>query len=111
MSPERLLGESYDASADIWSVGITIIQLWLKQYPFAHVADTPIHLSGEFQSLNLDKLLPRSKYSDNMRNFLKATLGYYPKDRADSFKLTKSVWFDQYGIGSLLEAHAVCFFL
>jgi serine/threonine protein kinase len=36
MSPERLLCHEYDKSGDIWSVGITIVQLWTKRYPFSN---------------------------------------------------------------------------
>ena len=42
MSPERLLGKQYDSSGDIWSVGILLIQLWEKRYPFEDCSATPI---------------------------------------------------------------------
>jgi serine/threonine protein kinase len=57
MSPERLLGEQYDASGDIWSVGIMMVQLWTKRYPFEDNISTPIDLLTELESLHLDRLL------------------------------------------------------
>ena len=108
MSPERLLGEKYDASADVWSVGVTIVQLWIKRYPFEHVAETPIHLSGELQRFQLEKILPRTAgVSNSMREFLKKTLAVDPNDRASCMELSQALWFEACGIATLPEAHAV----
>lgn len=81
MSPERLLAEKYDSSADIWSVAITIIELWTKAYPFKYAADNPVGLSGEFERIDFERLLPRSKYSPLMRQFLISMLQVQPNRR------------------------------
>jgi serine/threonine protein kinase len=108
MSPERLLGDKYDASADVWSVGITLIELWNKKYPFSHVAETPIHLSGELQRFQLDKILPRNTpISSNMRQFLKSTLEIDHNLRARCLELTQSDWFIACGINGLEDAQEV----
>jgi serine/threonine protein kinase len=41
-------GEPYDSSGDVWSVGIMMVQLWLKRYPFEDNISSPIELlTGE----------------------------------------------------------------
>eukprot|EP01035_Chromulina_nebulosa_P027550 gene27550-36250_t len=49
MSPERLLGDK--------SVGITILQLWNKVYPFEKVSDTPIDLLSQIEKQDFKRLL------------------------------------------------------
>jgi serine/threonine protein kinase len=108
MSPERLLGEKYDASADVWSIGVSIVELWNKKYPFEHVAETPIHLSGELQRFQLEKILPRSAgVSNAMRDFLKHTLAIDPNERYACMDLAQSLWFEACGITTLPESHQV----
>lgn len=53
MSPERLLGQTYDKSGDIWSLGIMIIELWTKSYPFQECASSPIDLISELENVDI----------------------------------------------------------
>jgi len=52
---ERLLGEAYDFTSDIWSVGILIVHLWTKLYPFETCSGTPIDLLSELESISIGK--------------------------------------------------------
>jgi hypothetical protein len=106
MSPERIMNEKYDAAADVWSVGITIIELWKKEYPFCNVADTPVSLMGELQGFTLEKILPRNAGISNlMRDFLRSMLAYDPNDRPSCMELTHTNprWFDANGTISYLD--------
>jgi mitogen-activated protein kinase kinase len=109
MSPERLLGEKYDTSGDIWSVGITLLEIWNKQYPFSHVNDTPIDLHAELEKFRnkFDKYLPASKASPAMRRFIKSMLEVDPERRASCVDLAKSPWFDACVIYDLPSAQQV----
>lgn len=107
MSPERLLGEKYDASGDIWSLGITIIELWTKKYPFSGVADTPIELISEFENGQIDKAYPRSVFPREMRNVVKSMLQFYPERRATCPQLATDPWFEVCGINNLNDAQMV----
>lgn len=109
MSPERLKGEKYDAAGDVWSVGITIIELWEKRYPFLHVADTPISLLGELERVNFSRLLSRSAvgYSAQMKDFILATLEADPRRRPGAADLMGSPWFEITGTNNLVDAQAV----
>jgi len=109
MSPERLKGEKYDAAGDVWSVGITIIELWEKRYPFLHVADTPISLLGELERVSFSRLLSRSAvgYSVQMKDFILATLEADPQRRPGAADLMGSPWFEITGTNNLVDAQAV----
>jgi len=39
MSPERIQGAAYTVRSDVWSLGITLIELALGRFPFADEAD------------------------------------------------------------------------
>lgn len=108
MSPERLLGEKYDASADIWSLGITLMEIWNQSYPFAHCAQTPIHLVEELNNFQPDRVMARvKKISPELRDFICALLAYDPADRCNCMELATFPWFETCRITSLPEAHWV----
>eukprot|EP01038_Epipyxis_sp_PR26KG_P016953 gene16953-23279_t len=96
MSPERLLGEDYDTSSDIWSIGITLVELWNLAYPFGKV-DTPISLSSQLDYFrnNFEKYLPSSSCSSSMRKFIKSMLEHEPERRSSCNQLLQSKWFDE----------------
>mmetsp|Transcript_18518 Transcript_18518/g.31006 ORF Transcript_18518/g.31006 Transcript_18518/m.31006 type:complete len:549 (-) Transcript_18518:56-1702(-) len=104
MSPERLKGEKYDAAGDIWSVGITLIELWSKAYPFLHVADTPISLLGELDKNGIPHLLSRGGrrgYSREFADFLLYTLAMNPNDRMAAGDLMSTRWMSVSGVNNL----------
>jgi serine/threonine protein kinase len=104
MSPERLLGEKYDASGDIWSVGITIVQLWTKRYPLSDVSDSPIEILSEIES-NIDSIVSERDFpSPRMREVLLSMLEYEPNQRATSQSIAGAEWFGDCGITDLRNA-------
>ena len=42
MAPERIMGHSYTITSDVWSVGVTILELALNRYPFSEDGETPM---------------------------------------------------------------------
>jgi serine/threonine protein kinase len=110
MSPERLLSEKYDASGDIWSVGITIVQLWNKAYPFDNVSDTPIDLLSQLESPDcIGHLI--SPLPKNMREVVLSMLENHPARRKCCTDIANSPWFESHGINSLTDAHTVLLFI
>lgn len=111
MSPERLKGEKYDAAGDVWSVGISIIELWEKRYPFLHVADTPISLLGELERVSFDRMLSRSTvgYSRHMKEFILRTLVMDSSRRMGAADLMSEPWLEVCGANNLVDAQAVSF--
>jgi serine/threonine protein kinase len=112
MSPERLNGEKYDSAGDIWSIGITVMELWEKRYPFLHIADTPISLIGELERISFARLLSRSPvgYGAPMREALLSMLEADPRQRAGAVDLISCRWFESAGIYGLVEAQTVSAF-
>jgi serine/threonine protein kinase len=107
MSPERLLGEKYNGSSDLWSLGVTLLELFIKQYPFQRGAETPIHLSSELQHFRLDNYLPKAKASQALRGFLVTLLSSDPNDRLSCQDLIGHELFRQYHISNIAEASKV----
>jgi serine/threonine protein kinase len=44
MSPERLHHRPYSYSSDVWSIGLTFLQLALGRYPYSSNAPVPLIL-------------------------------------------------------------------
>jgi serine/threonine protein kinase len=106
MSPERLLGEGYGASGDIWSVGIMMLQLWTKKYPFGNNIATPIDLLTEVENLRFDRILRPGQrvVPPSMVKVVKAMLHRDPMSRATCMELLEYDWFPRNGISSIIDA-------
>jgi len=65
MSPERIQGAAYTVRSDVWSLGITMIELCLGRFPFApdvdSESDSDGHLSEDEPTLSPVKPTSRSK--------------------------------------------------
>jgi serine/threonine protein kinase len=75
-----LAGDEYNASSDIWSVAVMIIELWSKRYPFIDACSSPIDLSErilDLQEHGFDSIIPRT-CSSGMSSFLVQTLAADP---------------------------------
>lgn len=103
MSLERLLGEEYNASSDIWSVGIMLIELWHKEHPLEDFCSSPIEIAQVLEEKKdlYDMLLPKKRYSTEMRRFLLQTVDIKPSNRAKATDLLSSTWFREHHIDSL----------
>ena len=107
MSLERLLGQHYNASGDIWSVGIMMIELWTKKFPFEYCINTPIELVSELESLDLNSFMLGHDMTDFMREIIKSMLYRNPKDRISSLDLIEGAWFGEFGLTSLEAAQSI----
>eukprot|EP00958_Prasinococcus_capsulatus_P028460 scaffold6786_cov384-Prasinococcus_capsulatus_cf.AAC.4 len=50
MSPERIEGEAYSYPADIWSLGLTLIELSTCSFPYRHT-NVPLELMLQVRPL------------------------------------------------------------
>lgn len=104
MSPERLIGDKYDSSGDIWSLGIMIIQLWTKRYPFNCIS-SPIDLLTELEEMTenpITKMLPK-----HMGEIVDLMLESDPERRGTSLELLESEWFQMFSIRDIRDAKEV----
>jgi len=83
MSPERLLGEPYDAKADIWSFGMTFLTCALGGFPFGDRDGFWGLLSAVRDGVDVRRDLKdeTDHLSDDARDFVHRCLRRHPRDR------------------------------
>eukprot|EP01067_Filipodium_phascolosomae_P000439 Filipodium_phascolosomae@DN1346_c0_g1_i1.p1 len=86
MSPERMMGEPYSFSADIWSVGMTVFELATGVHPFSSIRNFP----NLFDML-MNKPLPAlpETYSAPLRDFVNKCLTKDTEKRSSAADLLK----------------------
>jgi len=105
MSVERLLGTEYNSSSDIWSVGIMLLELWTKEYPFKNSCSSPIELVQTLEDIVMVQSLAQLRTCPpNMRDLIAALLEKDPMRRSSSGELISHVWFAEFGIRDLNDA-------
>ena len=104
MSPERLIGDKYDSSGDIWSLGIMMVQLWTKRYPFGKIS-SPIDLLTELEAMEVSSFtegLPAA-----MAEIVQLMLAADPSKRGTCLELLESSWFQWSSINDITDAQEV----
>lgn len=106
MSVERLLGEEYNSSSDLWSVGIMLIELWNKRYPFEEYCSSPIELLQRLEDAKHEgksSLISRQCTQD-MATFVDAILSPEITGKKLTSMFLEAGWFVNYGLTSVEEA-------
>ncbi|KAH7715779.1 dual specificity mitogen-activated protein kinase kinase 2-like isoform 1 [Aphelenchoides avenae] len=66
MSPERLVGEPYSVLAEVWSIGITLIELAMGRHPFPPITEADVErLERKMESLRSRKWEELKKLAGN----------------------------------------------
>ncbi|KYN41466.1 Dual specificity mitogen-activated protein kinase kinase dSOR1 [Trachymyrmex septentrionalis] len=106
MSPERLQGSHYSVQSDIWSLGVSLVEMAIGMYPIPPPDDrllasifgahTPKPLAV-FELLELivnepPPRLPSGLFSNAFIDFIDRCLKRNPNDRADLKTLTNHEW-------------------
>ena len=96
MSPERLLGESYDFKADIWSLGVTLVTCALGRFPYAMVPG--LGFWGLLQMLREGPppKLPACTFSRIARDFVRQCVHRAPGLRPSASDLLSHPFIVQY---------------
>lgn len=85
IAPERIQGDgktSYGSPADVWSLGIMIIELATGEHPILSVVEDPNHeLSVLIQIADKDPPVLTGDYNPAMKEFTARCLKKAPKDR------------------------------
>ncbi|KAI5475177.1 transcription factor (Snd1/p100) [Pseudohyphozyma bogoriensis] len=100
LSPERIRGENYSITSDVWSFILTILEITVQQFPYPLPGEAPLsnlfELSVYWASMdNPSKVLEtddRIKYTRNFKEFVKACLEKDPKLRPTPELLLSSAW-------------------
>ncbi|KAH8119253.1 kinase [Phellopilus nigrolimitatus] len=93
MAPERISGQSYSIRADVWSAGLSLLELVTNKFPFPHEIG-PIDLifyitQGDPPSLEDEEDV---QWTDNMKHFIKLTLTVAAADRPTPKEMLLHPW-------------------
>lgn len=100
MAPEILTENKYDGKADVWSLGITCLEMLSGKPPLSEFA--PLQVITMIP--NRDPPLPdRSKYSSSFCDFVAACLTKDPKKRPTLSELLKMPFITEAGPASILS--------
>lgn len=80
MSPERMEGDHYTYSGDIWSLGIMLIELVTGEFPYKATTGflEMLEQISEFESPNVPD---NTNYSSELRDFIQRCLKKDPDER------------------------------
>jgi serine/threonine protein kinase len=93
MAPEVIQESSYDGKADIWSLGITAIEMAQGEPPNSDIH--PMRAIFMIPSKPPPTLDDPSKWSDGFVDFIKVCLTKNPAERPDSTELTSHAFMKQ----------------
>lgn len=82
MAPERILGHEYSIRADVWSAGLSILELLQNRFPFPKdlpPIDLMVHISESEPPRLEDE--PSTRWSDAMKDFIRISLTLDPASR------------------------------
>ncbi|KAM8952255.1 mitogen-activated protein kinase kinase kinase kinase 1 [Pelodytes ibericus] len=105
MAPEVAAVElkgGYTELCDIWSLGITAIELTELQPPMFHIHPLRVLFLMSKSGYQPPKLRDKSKWSHAFHNFIKVTLTRNPKKRPSSSKLLTHQFVAQSGLSASL---------
>jgi len=106
MAPERITGQSYTINSDVWSLGVTLLEVAQHRFPFPADADEDAPRPGLIEIIQyivrqpLPKLKdepahgnePEIKWSDNFKYFIECCLEREPVRRATPWRMLEHPW-------------------
>ncbi|PWN34280.1 Pkinase-domain-containing protein [Meira miltonrushii] len=91
MAPEVITqGKSYDQSADIWSLGITVYEMLMGNPPLSN--EDQMRVIMMIPKNKPPRLPAESNFSPALREFVALCLNEEPKERPNSDELSKTKW-------------------
>jgi serine/threonine protein kinase len=92
MAPEVVVGADYDTHADIWSLGITLIEMAEGRPPLSRDIPNPMRAMFKIPFLEPPKLADPAKWSPALVDFVAATLIKEPAKRPSASQLLEHAW-------------------
>lgn len=99
MAPERIQGQPYTVTSDVWSLGLTIMEVAQHRFPFLpenHEPLMPIELLTVIVNMPAPELEDEPaegiKWSQAFRHFLLCCLEKNPKNRASPRQMLRHPW-------------------
>jgi len=101
MAPERIQGHSYTITSDVWSLGVTLLEVAQHRFPFGNEADS----GGRAGLIELLTYIVRQpipelkdephlgiKWSDNFKYFIQCCLEKDTARRASPWRMLEHPW-------------------
>ena len=104
MAPERVQSMPYGYSADIWSLGLCVLELAMGKYPYP-INAACIEMVQTILESDAPKP-PEGKFSTEFEEFIAVCLNKDPKQRVPAELLLQSPWFQNNGATSYQQSVA-----
>ena len=95
MSPERILGNEYSYSSDIWSLGLVIYELATGSFPYNFSKVYIEHVESILKDPE-PSLPDNGEFSPDLQNFITRCLKKDPKERDSAAELCAHPWILKY---------------
>lgn len=98
MAPERIMGKPYTVSCDVWSLGLTLLEVALGRFPYHIESESslgPIELLSlilEYEPHLEDVVEEEIFWSDSFKNFIDYCLRKDPEQRPSPLQMLKHPW-------------------
>ncbi|CDO92699.1 unnamed protein product [Kluyveromyces dobzhanskii CBS 2104] len=101
MAPEIIKNQSYDGKCDIWSLGITALELLNGKPPMSHLDSMKALM--RIPKLNADNILRNMDISPLGKDFIRQCLQQDPHQRPTCKKLLQHKWLRKCSITNVME--------
>jgi len=102
MAPERITGQSYTITSDVWSTGVTLLEVAQHRFPFpadgtemqprAGLIDLLTYIVRQPIPKLKDEPEAGIKWSDNFKYFIECCLEKEPSRRASPWRMLEHPW-------------------
>lgn len=100
MAPERIKNEPYTISCDVWSLGLTVLEGALGEFPFVRESSPDLMISPldllmiiiEFEPILEDEPEEGIKWSKGFKDFIKVCLTKEGKERPSPRQMLEHPW-------------------
>lgn len=103
MSPERIMHKAYSFPADIWALGVVLVEAATSVYPFPECG-TYIEMAEAIVEASMPALPADGSFSPDFTTFVGSCLRKFPEERVPADILLGSPWFLLHGIDSVEAA-------
>ena len=106
MSPERLRGEAYKRSSDVWSIGLVLLEIVRGGVsPFEDVTSV-VELVQTLDECRMNDFIPKST-SNGLREILVGCFDHCPHKRIPASILLLSPWFPSHNVHEVKDASSL----
>ena len=105
MAPERITGQSYTITSDVWSLGVTLLEVAAHKFPFpadgegmaprAGLIDLLTYIVRQPTPTLKDEPENNIKWSDNFKYFVDCCLEKQGDRRATPWKMLEHPWMQE----------------